>query len=334
MSHPAISSYMQHSHYSDLVQNSGDIDADDLQTLHHIAGVRFNLIYSKTTFELIVYSVEYRFLELKMLIYQWRSKALVLSFLTEEQRLSLRLAQRVISQFKEYLFQLTDYRPSIPSGVPTDKSKKKKKKKKSGDSSKENASKPLTEKQELTATAVSLVSDCLLVIEVFERRIENDGTKGPVSTKDTKNFPLTDVMRWYEKLTFFMKTIVKAIHFKEKTTIIIYQKNDPGRIDSQFENARVLPSIFFEEIESPQQKLERICKDAYFPPIPKDFNDKEIKEYFSKKWQEIIDDPETMIYDSSVQDAVPLHEYIKKPENKESLVSLGIHPQKGKKKKK
>ena len=290
------SQYQVDCHHSDyptvtLQPNESDIHKDDLKTMHNIAAVRFNLMYSRTTFEMMIYSVEYRFLELKMLMFQWRCKALVLSFLSEEQRSALHLSQRVMSQFKDYLFALTGYTPpTIPTASVKQKSGSKGRSKGKG--------KPQTTEQqldaewaktrplqeEMTQIAVSLVSDCLLVIDCYEKYIENDDTKDDIQSQDIKSFGLTDIMRWYEKLTFFMSTVIKAMQFRQRTKIVIYKREDPGRNTGYFDNVYILHSIDFEEIESPIQIIERIVRETKFPPIPKEFDYEAIKDYFRKSW--------------------------------------------------
>jgi hypothetical protein len=283
-----------------------NIDDYHRTMMFQMASSRARILAHSTTLELILYSAEFRFLELKMLLYQWRHQYVVVSYHEPETKTYLLLAQRVLRQFREYLTKFAAYYPIVPEqnrplNEPGDDSV---------DKVLENCKNP--GKQDLNSVAVALVVDLLIVIEVYEQKIERYSFEDSKEHKDKCTYGLSDIMTWYEKLTFFMKAIVNTLKPWNRLLIAVYKCDIPNRNDKAFDNIAILPTVHYEEMDYPkpepvpeaqeplshqtilETKLEKLLQGYRFPPS-NGINDEEITRYFEQKWHDSMTDPETTV---------------------------------------
>lgn len=311
------------------IHQETNVEEYDCANMFHIASARHRILGHTNTLELILYSTEFRFLELKLLLYQWRHQYLLVSCIESSTKAAFLLAQRVIRQFQEYITKFTNFHPIVPEGSTCDETI---------DSVLVKCKDPGND--DMNSVAVAMVVDMLIVIEVYERKIECLPGTFETEQRGKCLYSLTDVMTWYEKLTFFMKTIVKALKPRSRLMISIKKSYIPNRNDDAFLNIAILPTICYEEtiasstppqsqLQSPEHKpkpelefeseheiseessegqspastwrellenkLDKILSGYTFPSC-NDFNEKDILRYFNKKWNESMTNREAIVH--------------------------------------
>jgi hypothetical protein len=271
-----------------------EIDEQDHKFMRNMALCRFDIMYCKTAFDMITLCISYRFYELQMAFYQWKMRYFIICFLTEKQKHNLRLAERILAQFLTVLNEFTGYYPKLPEEYNND-----------NELGKQRNPRLTNEEQELTNVAIKLVKNLILIIEIYEQEIrfkdqpQKKRRNRQQQQQPLKPLPPEDAFDWYQKMTFFFKAFKETIRVIEKTVLVTYVVDKPGRNVEQWENVAQLHTVTFVEQESIEQKLERLIKDTYFPPVPTD-STKAIIDYFQNKWDEALFDTEIIVYDPDI----------------------------------
>jgi hypothetical protein len=295
-----------------LVLHDNELDDTNKEIILRMAYLRSKLMTRPSILNFIIYCTKFRFAELNMFFYQWQHKLVDVCFENCEMKSNLILSQRVLRQFRDYFTQQLRF----PLLVPSDHVENPK-----GDYESEDYMHRLCE---------ALAIDIVVVLFAYHTNVGGSQPLFHLRTEDenavdTFTYTLRDMGAWYQKLSFFMQTVVKTLHCKSQTVISVALQ-EPGSEDYDYETFQkvfILPTVVYKEIDvvdlNPsdmkeqhserlrtiivQNKLTRILSNCQFPPISNDFNADAVKHHLEDSWVMAMLDSTAVTYqaeDSSV----------------------------------
>jgi len=287
-----------------------EIDQEDMTVMRQITGSRMKIMFCDDPVALISHCVEYRFLELKMLAYQWRVQSIRIPMITDEVRQNFRLAHRVLSQFRAMLCLTTNYFKCISRDYErlTRRNKNNPKPSKccfpTGNNKNVLQTVDVSDQgdQELANMVVEMAADIFIIIDVYDKRIcveEGDICHSIDKIQCDKVYALSQLAEWESKLAFFMRVIMKTFTYHNRLALLVDADDSPGRNVEQFERIHLLRSVRFEEQETIQQKMKKICMEAKAERQSNtaEFDAENWERFLSNGWKSAFDVRHTMILD-------------------------------------